>query len=148
MEGKTNNNLYKNIFNISSDSSSDVLKNNNMNNYKNILKLSSLNNIFLLEQKKNNNNWRIRDKRKLLQEINTKKKEKINLMKKQLKDINKLKINDVKDINNKILSEIETINQLKEHIENENIYNNLKNLTLLTNNTNKKKDSYIEIFSN
>jgi len=136
---------------------------------KNILELSSINNISLL--KKSRNNWKIQDKRKILKDIEVLKNKKVKEFKNKL-DFKNSKIIDIKESNNKILSELESIDNLKEHIENNSIYDKIKNLTLLGGTVKKEKkdnnitnnniiklnlktfieledsDSFIEIFSN
>lgn len=55
-------------------------------------------------------------------------------MKNNLSKINIIKINDIKENNNKLISDLESIDLLKNNIEDDNIYNNIRNLSLLSNN--------------
>jgi hypothetical protein len=55
-------------------------------------------------------------------------------IKNNLYKINIIKINDIKENNNKLFSDLESIDLLKNNIENDIIYNNIKNLSLLSNN--------------
>ena len=137
--------FYKDI----DDNTIDNICNNN--DGKNILELSTLNNISIL--KKNNKKWNIKSKRKLLTEINYIKKNKI----KELTSLFKtnIEMSKIKISNNKLLSELESIDILKKNIEDNDMYQKIKNLTLLT--SNKKvyqkagsnlSEEYIEIYSN
>ena len=139
------------------------MENNNEHLYENTLNLLSLNNIKLL--KMNKKNWCIKDKRQLLSELESNKKKKIKELKNQFKKLNSGNIDDIKQQNNKLLSEIDVINKLETNINDSNNYNNLKNLTLL--NSGKKEqfggqleeqfekqikeqfeDQFIEVYSN
>ena len=102
------------------------------NSFKNILELSTVSEIPLLKKKKNN--WFLKDKKKILKEIENTKKKKIKEMKNNLSKINIIKINDIKENNNKLISDLESIDLLKNNIEDDNIYNNIRNLSLLSNN--------------
>jgi hypothetical protein len=102
------------------------------NSFKNILELSTISEIPLLKKQKNN--WFLKDKQKILKEIETLKKKKIKEIKNNLYKINIIKINDIKENNNKLFSDLESIDLLKNNIENDIIYNNIKNLSLLSNN--------------
>lgn len=105
---------------------------------KNILELSTINNVSLL--KKNRNNWMIKDKRNILKEIETIQKSKVKEMKTNLlnntRDIN---ITNLKESNTKLISELESIDNFKKKIEDEEIYTRIKNLTSLSNNKTKIK---------
>ena len=102
------------------------------NSFKNILELSTISEIPLLKKQKNN--WFLKDKQKILKEIETSKKKKMKEIKNNLYKINIIKINDIKENNNKLFSDLESIDLLKNNIENDIIYNNIKNLSLLSNN--------------
>ena len=102
------------------------------NSFKNILELSTISEITLLKKQKNN--WFLKDKKKILKEIETSKKKKMKEIKNNLYKINIIKINDIKENNNKLFSDLESIVLLKNNIENDIIYNNIKNLSLLSNN--------------
>lgn len=102
------------------------------NSFKNILELSTISDVSLLKKQKNN--WFLKDKKKILKEIETSKKKKMKEIKNNLYKINIIKINDIKENNNKLFSDLESIDLLKNNIENDIIYNNIKNLSLLSNN--------------
>ena len=107
---------------------------NNMvsdNSFKNILELSSISKISLLEKQKKK--WCLKDKRKILRDIEITKKKKINEIKNNLSKIDIIKIDDIKNNNNILLSDLESINLLKNNIINDDIYNNIKNISLLSN---------------
>ena len=117
--------FYKNI---------DVPIINNMvsnDSFKNILELSSISEISLLKKQKKK--WCLIDKRKILKDIEITKKKKINEIKNNLSKIDIIKIDDIKNNNNKLLSDLESINLLKNNIIDDDIYNNIKNLSLLSN---------------
>jgi hypothetical protein len=137
--------FYKDI----DDNTIDNICNNN--DGKNILELSTLNNISIL--KKNKKKWKIKSKRNLLTEINYIKKNKIKELTSLFKTNNEM--SKIKISNNKLLSELESIDILQKNIQDNDMYQKIKNLTLLT--TNKKvyqkagnnfSDEYIEIYSN
>jgi hypothetical protein len=102
------------------------------NSFKNILELSTVSEIPLLKKEKNN--WYLKDKKKILKEIESTKKKKIKEIKNNLSKINIIKINDIKENNNKLISDLESIDLLKNNIEDDIIYNNIRNLSLLSNN--------------
>jgi hypothetical protein len=102
------------------------------NSFKNILELSTVSEIALLKKEKNN--WYLKDKKKILKEIESTKKKKIKEIKNNLSKINIIKINDIKENNNKLISDLESIDLLKNNIEDDIIYNNIRNLSLLSNN--------------
>ena len=113
--------------------------------FKNILDLSSISEIQLLKKEKNN--WYLKDKNKILKEIETRKKTKMKEIKRNLSKINIIKINDIKENNNKLFSDLETIDLLKNNIENDTIYNNIKKLSLLSNNIELTKKRRTHIFN-
>ena len=78
---------------------------------KNILEFSTINEIQIL--KKDKNSWKIKDQRKLLNELESVKKKKIRNLKESFNNFNDLKIEEIKNNNNKFISEIETITDLK-----------------------------------
>ena len=102
------------------------------NSFKNILELSTVSEIPLLKKEKNN--WYLKDKKKILKEIESTKKKKIKEIKNNLSKINIIKINDIKENNNKLITDLESIDLLKNNIEDDIIYNNIRNLSLLSNN--------------
>jgi hypothetical protein len=115
------------------------------NSFKNILELSTVSEIPLLKKEKNN--WYLKDKKKILKEIESTKKKKIKEIKNNLSKINIIKINDIKENNNKLFSDLETIDLLKNNIENDTIYNNIKKLSLLSNNIELTKKRRTHIFN-
>jgi hypothetical protein len=96
---------------------------------KNILEFSTNNEIQIL--KKDKNSWKIKDQRKLLNELESIKKKKIKNLKESFNNFNDSDINEIKNKNNKYLSEIETITDLKKNLEIKDNYLKLKNLSLL-----------------
>jgi hypothetical protein len=103
---------------------------------KNILEFSTNNKMQIL--KKNKNTWKIKDQRKLLNELESVKKKKIKILKDSFNNFNDSAIEEIKKKNNKCISEIETITDLKKNLENKDNYLKLKNLSLLGTNTKKK----------
>lgn len=101
------------------------------NSFKNILELSSMSKILLLKKQKKN--WCLIDKRKLLKDIEITKKKKINEIKNNLSKIDIIKIDEIKNNNNQLFSDLESINLLKNNINDDVIYNNIKNLSILSN---------------
>ena len=88
--------FYKNI---------DIPIINNMvsdNSFKNILELSSISEISLLKKQKKK--WCLIDKRKILKDIEITKKRKINEIKNNLSKIDIIKIDDIKNNNNKLIN--------------------------------------------
>ena len=96
---------------------------------KNILEFSTNNEMQIL--KRNKNSWKIKDQRKLLNELESVKKKKIKNLKESFNNFNDFDINEIKNKNNKYLSEIETITDLKKNLEIKDNYLKLKNLSLL-----------------
>jgi hypothetical protein len=135
-----NNNFKIRIIDFYKDIDKPIIdKMVNDNSFKNILELSTVSEIPLL--KKDKNNWHLKDKRKILKDIENSKKKKIKEIKNNLSKIDVIKINDIKENNNKLLTDLESINLLKNNIENDDIYNNIKNLSLLSNNIELTKNS-------
>ena len=100
----------------------------NDNESKNILELSTKNDCQILKKEKNK--WIIKDKRKLLKEIDIAKKKKVKEITNNFNNISKPEqsISILKDTNNKLISEIESIDDFKEKINNDDLYKKLKNL--------------------
>lgn len=125
------NGFYKNI-------ATSII--NNMvsdNSFKNILELSSLSEIPLLKKKKDI--WCLIDKKILLKNITRTKNKKLKEIKNNLSKIDIIKINDIKENNNRLFSDLESIDLLKNNIEDDEIYNSIKNLSLLSNKVELKK---------
>jgi hypothetical protein len=103
---------------------------------KDLLKISLKNEVSIL--KKDKKKWQIKDKRKLLKEIDMAKKKKVKEITNNFNNITKPNqtINILKDTNNKLISELESIDNFKKNIENDNIYDRLKNLASLSYNNN------------
>jgi hypothetical protein len=100
--------------------------NNIINNYnlKNLLNLTTIIDLSIFtHKKKNNKEWQLKDKRKLLKECEIKKKEKIkeatNTLTSLFTNKSKKAIDDVKNKNETILNEIENIDTLIDTIEKE-----------------------------
>ena len=128
-----NNNIeyyYKNI-------DKPVIDNyvNNLN-LKNLLALSTISDLYLFTKKKKNE-WKLKEKRKLLKECNIKRKQTIKEVSSSLNILSKNKscdiINEVKIKSNILLNKIENIDSLIETIE-----NNYPTIS----------DEFIEIYSN
>jgi hypothetical protein len=97
---------------------------------KNVLELSTKTQFSLL--KKNKNKWIIKDQRKLLKEIDSVKKKKVNEIKSSFTKLNNedININELKDSNNKLIADLESIDNLKKNIDDNELYTKLQNLTL------------------
>jgi hypothetical protein len=134
-------------------------------NIQNVLKLSMQTELSLLN--KSRNKWKIKDKRKLLKELDSVKKDKISQLTKSLEFVNDIAIENIKKINEKVIMDINNINHLKKNIEKDDIYDNIKNITKknysskidkrtikneeiinLEPNDKKSKYDYLEIYSN
>ena len=138
-------------------------------NIQNVLKLSMQSELPILN--KINNKWKIKDRRKLLKEIDIEKKNKVSQLTKSLDSINDNVIEDIKKTNEKVILDINNINHLRRTIEKDDIYNTMKNITrksytsksekriikedithdLKINNKNKEKilnNNYLEIYTN
>ena len=104
-------------------------------NLKNLLALSTLTDLYLFSKKKKKNEWKLKDKRKLLKECDIKRKKTIKEVSTSLNVLSKNKstdlVKEIKKKNNTLLNEIENIDSLIETIE--NTY---------------PLDDYIEIYSN
>lgn len=103
----------------------------NNESFKNILELSTVSEIPLL--KKDKNNWSLKDKRVILKDLDNSKKKKIKEIKNNLSKLDEIKIIDIKESNNKLMSDLESINILKNKLEDDEFYNNLKNISKLSN---------------
>jgi hypothetical protein len=91
-----------------------------MGNLKKILELSQYNNLNIL--KKNKNNWKLKDKRQILKECDSKKKNKIKELKNIYNTLSKLTntpnlINEIKRNNSNLIKELESINNLADTVE-------------------------------
>jgi hypothetical protein len=101
-------------------------------NLKNLLELTSITDLYVFTKIKNNQ-WKLKDKNKLLQECQKKKNNKIKEVTTSLKALSKCTTQnkfDIKNKNNEILDEINNIDNLIETIEKE------------------YPENYLEIFSN
>lgn len=128
-----NNDFKVKIIDFYKDVDKPIIDNFYQNNsFKNILELSTVSEVPLL--KKNKDNWQLKDKRTILKDIENSKKKKIKEFKNQLSKINEIKITDIKQSNNKLLTDLESIDKLKTNIENDETYSQLKNLSLLSSN--------------
>jgi len=104
----------------------------NDNEGKDLLKISLKNELSLL--KKDKNKWQFKDKRKLLKEIDVAKKRKVKEITSNFNNIIKPNqtINVLKETNNKLISEIESIDNFKKTLENDKLFERLKNLALMS----------------
>jgi len=111
----------------------------NDNEGKNILELSTKNDFQILKKEKNK--WQIKDKRKLLKEIDIVKKKKVKEITNNFNSISKPNqtIDILKETNNKLISEIESINDFKNKMDNDDLYKKLKNLAAMNYTTKNKK---------
>ena len=75
--------------------------------------------------------WCLIDKKILLKNITRTKNKKLKEIKNNLSKIDIIKINDIKENNNRLFSDLESIDLLKNNIEDDEIYNSIKNLSLL-----------------
>lgn len=98
------------------------------NEGKDILELSTKNDFQILKKEKNK--WQIKDKRKLLKEIDIVKKKKVKEITTNFNNISKPNqtIDILKETNNKLISEIESIDNFKKKMDNDDLYKKLKNL--------------------
>jgi hypothetical protein len=119
------------------------------------------------------NKWKIKDKRKLLKEIENEKKNKVSQLTKSLDSIIDITMENIKNTNDKVISDINNINHLRRNIEKDDIYETIKNITKKSYNSksekriiknednvdllsdpkinkklNKLKNNYLEIYSN
>ena len=99
---------------------------------KDLLKISLKNELSVL--KKDKDKWQIKDKRKLLKEIDIVKKRKVKEITSNFNNITKpnQSIDILKNTNNKLISEIESIDNFKKTLENNDLYERLKNLALMS----------------
>jgi hypothetical protein len=107
---------------------------------KNVLELSTKTQFPLL--KKDKDKWIIKDKRKILKEIDVVKKKKVKEIKSTFTKLTNesTNLNDIKNSNNKLLADLETIDNLKKNIDNDDLYLRLQNLTSKNYENNYKKE--------
>jgi len=128
-----NNNFEVRIIDFYKDVDKPLITNLiNDNEGNDLLKISLKNELSLL--KKDKNKWQIKDKRKLLKEIDIAKKRKVKEITSNFNNITKpnQSIDILKDTNNKLISEIESIDNFKKTLENNDLYERLKNLALMS----------------
>lgn len=128
-----NNNFQVRIIDFYKDVDKPLITNLfNDNEGKDLLKISLKNELSLL--RKDKNKWQIKDKRKLLKEIDIAKKRKVKEITSNFNNITKpnQSINVLKDTNNKLISEIESIDNFKKTLEDDKLYERLKNLALMS----------------
>jgi len=122
-----------------------------------IMLLSVQNEVSLL--KKNRKTWVLKDKRKLLKEIDMIKNKKVKEFTSSMTKLGKNSpdINLIKDTNNKMISSLEAIDNLKKSVNNDEIYSKLKDLSIKKSLGSKtlsdisrlsETEDFIEIFSN
>jgi hypothetical protein len=116
-----------------------------------LMVLSIQNDLSIL--KKNKKKWIVKDKRKLLKEIDLIKNKKVKEFTSSISKLGKNSpdINLIKNKNNKIISDLEAIDNLKKSLNNDEIYSKLqnishKNLSDISRLT--ETDEYIEVFTN
>lgn len=136
-----NNDFKVRIIDFYKDVDKPIINNLYEDNFgKNILEFSTNNEMQIL--KKDKNLWKIKDQRKLINELESVKKKKIKILKDSFNNFNDLDIKDIKNKNIKYLSEIETITDLKKTLENKDNYLKLKNLSLLGAGTRTTKNNF------
>ena len=96
---------------------------------KNVLEFTTLNQVPIL--KKDKSNWKVKEKNKIIKDLDNVQKRKIKVFKDSFNGFNELDIQQIKERNNKLLSEIETITDLKKKIDNDDNYLKLQNLAFL-----------------
>lgn len=108
---------------------------------KDILMLSTKTEFPLLQKDKNG--WNVKNKGKLLKDIDSIKKKKVKEFTSIVNNYHKdnTNINELKNTNNKMISELESIDNLKKSLGNQELYVRLQNLALLNNNTTTQKPS-------
>jgi hypothetical protein len=96
---------------------------------KEIMELSERSELLLL--KKDKNRWVLKDKRKLLKEIDIVKNRKVREFSSSISKLGKHSpnINLMKDTNNKMISDLESIDNLKKSLNDDNVYSKLQNAT-------------------
>jgi len=130
---KGDNNFKVRIIDFYKDVDEPLISNLiNDNDGKDLLKISLKNELSLL--KKDKNKWQIKDKRKLLKEIDIAKKRKVKEITSNFNNVTKpnQSISVLKDTNNKLISEIESIDNFKKTLEDDKLYERLKNLALMS----------------
>lgn len=108
---------------------------------KNVLEFTTLNQVPILKKEKSN--WKVKEKNKIIKDLDTVQKRKIKVFKDSFNGFNELDIQQIKERNSKLLSEIETISELKKKLDNEDNYLKLQNLASLGSvkiNTDNKKN--------
>jgi hypothetical protein len=89
-------------------------------NLKNLLELSTITNLYVFNKQKKKD-WRLKEKRMLLKECDIKRKQKLKAVTESINELSKNKSKDllleVKQKNNSLFNEIETIDTLIETIE-------------------------------
>jgi hypothetical protein len=102
-------------------------------NLKNLLALSTITDLYLFTKKKKKNEWKLKDKRKLLKECDIKRKQTIKEVSTSLNVLSKNKstnlVKEIKIKNNTLLNKIENIDSIIETIE--NIYPTVSDLSLI-----------------
>lgn len=120
------------------------------NQTKEIMKLSEKSDLLLL--KKDKNKWVLKDKRKLLKEIDMVKNRKVREFTSSISKLGKdsPNINLMKDTNEKMISDLESIDNLKKSLNNDEMYLRLQNLSRINNleKKNKKDKEDKEIIQN
>ena len=159
---------------------SDFYKNVDKHLVNNLFKDENLNTVLKLSMQTElplfnmtGNKWKIKDKRKLLKEIESEKKNKVCQLTKSLDSIIDITMENIKNTNDKVISDINNINHLRRNIEKDDIYETIKNITKKSYNSksekriiknednvdllsdpkinkklNKLKNNYLEIYSN
>jgi hypothetical protein len=124
-----NNDFKIRIIDFYKDVDKPIINNIYKDNFgKNVLEFSTIHEIPIL--KKDKNIWKIKDKRKLLKDINIIQKNKIKIFKDSFNNLN-INIKDIKENNHKLISDIESITNIKNKLIDDESYIKLKNLVNL-----------------
>jgi len=119
------------------------------NQTKEVMKLSEKSDLLLL--KKDKNKWVLKDKRKLLKEIDMVKNRKVREFTSSISKLgkNSPNINLMKESNEKMISDLESIDNLKKSLNNDEMYLRLQNLSSFNYlEKDNKKDKQIKNNSN
>jgi hypothetical protein len=103
---------------------------------KDVLMLSNKTEFPLLQKEKDK--WIIKNKGKILKDIDSMKKKKVKEFTSNVNNYHD--INELKNNNNKIIADLESIDNLKKSIGDDKLYSRLQNLALLNNKSYKKNE--------
>lgn len=106
------------MFNENHDINNNYSIDLSQDNIEYLIKLSTYTNINIFKKKKNK--WILKDRRIIVNECNKMKKKKIKNLSNDLKNksTNEIKVDEIKDINNKTISDIDNIDSIIDIIKN------------------------------